>query len=138
MLSSRKNEKTLYLGKNLFHLDIYIVIILILRETRMTELSYATKRKLRIIQERLGDDWRDDNPEISIDALYNQVVGDRRRNLFCKIDPDIKSQLDEMADSYDVKMAELVERLVQEEYRKFVRNRAELVNDLASQFAGKR
>ena len=138
MLSSRKNEKSLYLGKNLFRLDIYIVIILILRETRMTELSYATKRKLRIIQERLGDDWRDDNPEISIDALYNQVVGDRRRNLFCKIDPDIKSQLDEMADSYDVKMAELVERLVQEEYRKFVRNRAELVNDLASQFAGKR
>lgn len=104
----------------------------------MTELSYATKRTLRIIQEKLGDDWRDNNPEISIDALYNQVVGDRRRNLFCKIDPDIKSQLDEMADSYDVKMAELVERLVQEEYLKFIRNRAELVNDLASQFAGKR
>lgn len=104
----------------------------------MAEMSYATKRKLRIIQEKLGDEWRDDYPDISIDALYNDVVGDTRKNLFCKIDSDVKDQLDEMADSYDVKMAELVERLVQEEYLKFTRNRAELVSDLASQFAGKR
>lgn len=99
-------------------------------------MSYATERKIRIIRRQLGDDWKERNPNRSIDAIYNEVVGDIRKNLFCKIDPEIKIYLDEMVDNYDMKMGELVERLIRDEYDKYSKRKANFSDDLANQFGG--
>jgi hypothetical protein len=101
----------------------------------MADMSYATRRKLRIIKEQLGADWQDQNPGKSIDAIYNVVMGDNRKNLFCKIDPTVKNQLDEMVDYHDIKMAALVEKLVREEYDRYAQDRDARVDHVASQFA---
>ena len=101
----------------------------------MADMSYATRRKLRIIKEQLGADWKDQNPGKSIDAIYNVVMGDNRKNLFCKIDPTVKNQLDEMVDYHDIKMASLVEKLVREEYDRYAQDRDARVDHVASQFA---
>lgn len=100
----------------------------------MPKLSYATNRKIRILEEKLGKNWKRDNPGYSIDALYNHIMGDERKNLFCKIDPNVKGQLDEMVDSYDVHMAELVERLIEAEYDRFRQQNRKVSEDLASEF----
>lgn len=99
-------------------------------------MSYATERKKRIIAKMLGHDWKEKNPDRSIDAIYNEVVGDTRKNLFCKIDPEMKIYLDEMVDNYDMKMGELVERLILDEYEKYSKRKATYSEDLASQFGG--
>ena len=97
--------------------------------------SYATQRKKRIIEQELGADWQTRYPGKSIDAVYNIVKGDTRKNLFCKICPERKSQLDEMVEFRDVRMAELVEKLIEEEYDRFVTERDVHVDEIASQFA---
>ena len=97
--------------------------------------SYATRRKERIIKQQLGEDWQSQYPGKSIDHVYNIVTGDRRKNLFCKVSQDTKSKLDEMVDYHDLKMAEMVEKLVQEEYDRYVTERDARVEDVASQYA---
>ena len=99
-------------------------------------MSYATERKKRIIANAIGHDWQAKNPNKSIDAIYNEVVGDTRKNLFCKIDPEIKIYLDEMVDNYDTKMGELIERLIRDEYYKYSERKSTFSEDLASQFGG--
>ena len=101
----------------------------------MADASYATRRKKRIIEEKLGANWEAKYPDKSIDAIYNIVTGDKRKNLFCKIDPEIKARLDEMVEYHDMKMSELVEKLVCEEYDRYVTERDGRVDDIATQFA---
>lgn len=98
-------------------------------------MSYATERKKRIIEKALGTDWQAQYPGKSIDAIYNIVTGDQRKNLFCKVKPEVKAKLDEMVTFHDMKMAELVEKLVQEEYDRYVTERDGRVDDVASQYA---
>ena len=57
--------------------------------------SYPTLRKMRIIEEELGADWKKQHAGKSVDAIYNMVTGDVRKNLFCKISPEIKDKLEE-------------------------------------------
>jgi hypothetical protein len=97
--------------------------------------SYPTLRKMRIIEEELGADWKKQHAGKSVDAIYNMVTGDVRKNLFCKISPEIKDKLDEMVEYHDVKMSSLVEKLVQEEYDKYTQERDARVAHIASQFA---
>ena len=101
----------------------------------MAKQSYATKRKIRIIAEKLGEDWKKQYPGKSIDAIYNIVMGDERKNLFCKVDPETKKQLDEMVEYHDMQMSSLVEKLVQEEYDRYTEERDARVSYMASQFA---
>lgn len=101
----------------------------------MAKMSYATKRKIRIIEKELGEDWRKQHPNKSIDAIYNIVMGDSRKNLFCKVDPETKEQLDEMVEYHDMQMSSLVEKLVQEEYDRYTQERDARVSHIASQFA---
>ncbi len=101
----------------------------------MADMSYATRRKKRIIESELGEDWQSQHPGKSIDAVYNIVTGDERKNLFCKVSPGVKAKLDEMVDYHDMKMAELVEKLVQEEYNRYVTERDARVDSVASQYA---
>ena len=99
------------------------------------KVSYSTARKIRILTEKLGVGWQKKYPDRSIDSIYNEVVGDNRKNLFCKIDPEVKEQIDEMIVGYDVKMAELIERLIREEHVRFEQRKDQFSFDLASQFA---
>ena len=78
--------------------------------------SYATQRKIRIIEEKLGKDWRDQRPGKSIDAIYNELVGDTRKNLFCKIPEGAKDHLDEMTKAHKTGMAEFIEQLIEAEW----------------------
>lgn len=103
----------------------------------MGKASYATERKIRILEEKLGPLWRKAYLGRSVDSVYNEIMGDTRKNLFCKIDPGIKGQLDEMVDNYDMRMSELVERLIQDEYGRFTENRLQTSQDLASEFTAR-
>ena len=103
----------------------------------MPKISYATARKIRILEEKVGHDWRKRFPGRSVDSVYNQIMGDERKNLFCKINPEIKQQLDEMVDSYDVRMSELVERLIEAEYERFCETARKASQDLASEFTSR-
>ena len=103
----------------------------------MPKLSYATTRKIRILEEKVGSDWKKQYPGRSVDAVYNHIMGDDRKNLFCKINPIVKGQLDEMVDTYDVRMAELVERLIEAEYERFRQQNRKVSEDLASEFTSR-
>lgn len=100
------------------------------------EPSYATARKLRIIEQKLGADWRTQKPGLSIDAIYNEVVGDERKNLFCKVQPATKRKIDEMVIHYEVKMSDLIEQLVSEEYERYIETRHRQVKEVAKDFSG--
>lgn len=78
----------------------------------MVMYSYATERKIRILEQQLGSDWKNRIGDKSIDAAYNDVMGDTRKNLFCKIDADIKDKLDIMLKFNQVGMAEFVAELI--------------------------
>ena len=97
--------------------------------------SYATERKIRILKERLGADWETKIAPKRIDRAYNELVGDQRKNLFCKLRPDCKTRLDEMVDERDMVMSEFVESLIDREWDRFVQEREALEKDLAKQFA---
>lgn len=101
----------------------------------MPPLSYATERKLKIIREQLGDDWQEQRPGQSIDAVYNDLMGDRRKTLFCKIDPRVKEHLDEMTKDHQVKIAEFLEGLIEKQYTKHVEERERMVATLARQYS---
>lgn len=98
-------------------------------------LSYATIRKIRILEERLGADWRTKHPGVSVDRLYTDTIGDVRKNLFCKISPEVKAHLDEMREHYEVDMSELIEELIEREHVGFVQRKSDYLNDLVGQFA---
>lgn len=100
-------------------------------------VSYATNRKIKIIEEAIGPNWRERYSEHSVDAVYNIVIGDKRKNLFCKVNPDVKSKLDEMVDYYDISMAEMIERLVLGEYDDFITMREAKIEAMATQFGVK-
>ena len=103
----------------------------------MPKLSYATERKIRILEEKIGQDWKKQYPGKSVDAVYNEIMGDNRKNLFCKVNPVTKTKLDEMVDNYDMGMAELVEQLIEDEYSRFAEKSRKVSKNLASEFTSR-
>ncbi len=85
--------------------------------------SYATARKIRIIEKKYGPEWRLRYPNRKIDSIYNEVIGDTRKNLFCKIDSQIKDNLDEMVEFHKTSMSEFVEQLITAEYDRYLHNK---------------
>jgi len=100
----------------------------------MAQFSYATERKLRIIQERVGDDWRDQYPNQSIDAVFNQIVGDTRKTLFCKLDAEVKQQLDTMTKDHGVRIGEFLEELIKKEYDRYVADQQRLFESVSEHY----
>lgn len=98
--------------------------------------SYATIRKIRIIEEKFGSDWKTTHPGLSIDAAYNQVVGDTRKNLFCKIDSSTKGLLDEMIGFHKIGMAEFVEALIEAEWSRHSSRLKETEQRIQTEFSG--
>lgn len=98
--------------------------------------SYATERKIRILRERLGENWKAKVGNQSIDAAYNELVGDDRMNLFCKVRPDIKDMLNELSDHHDMKMAECIEMLIEHAHRRYQAEKREIDNQLGQRFGG--
>lgn len=100
----------------------------------MADVSYATARKIRIIKEKLGDTWEQTAAGRRIDAVYNELVGDNRKNLFCKLQVSTKAKLDEMVDDSDTKMAEFLEALINREYERFLREKNVQNQNIVNQF----
>ena len=96
--------------------------------------SYATERKLRIIREKYGTEMNVLLENKSVDALYSEVIGDKRKNLFCKISPETKSMVDEMIEQHDITMAIFIEAIIRMEYDRFLNSETERVQYLAQQF----
>ena len=101
----------------------------------MPPFSYATERKLNIIREQLGEDWESKRPGKSIDSVYNELTGDDRRTLFCKIKPDVKAHLDAMTKEHGIKIAEFLEQVIEKEYARFREERKRLYEDVANQYS---
>lgn len=99
-----------------------------------TNVSYATARKIRIIKEKLGPDWETYTQGKRIDAAYNELVGDSRKNLFCKLRPETKAKLDEMVAENDTKMAEFIESLIEREFDRHTQAKTRNAQDLAASF----
>ena len=97
--------------------------------------SYATERKIRIIEQELGNDWKAQRPKQSIDAIYNSIVGDSRKNLFCKIQAASKDKLDEMTTAHKTGMAEFVEQIIDAEHARFQERRTAGENALLQEFS---
>jgi hypothetical protein len=97
--------------------------------------SYATLRKLRIIEEKHGPNWAEKFPGRSIDSVFIELTGDRRKNLFCKIRPDLKQKLDEMVEFKQVNMAEMIEQIIEDTYEVFLREKSSTVKDLSQQYS---
>ena len=90
--------------------------------------SYTTDRKLRIISEHYGDNWKDEFPNRSIDSVYNEMMGDDRKTLFCKLSSDSKDKIDQMLNGYNVEVATLLEQWIDEKYKVYaVRERTSVV-----------
>jgi hypothetical protein len=98
--------------------------------------SYATLRKIRIIEERLGPEWALAHPNESIDSVYNTLMGDDRKNLFCKISKSSKDQLDEMTTFYKTGMADFIEALIRAEWDRHNQRTDELARRLIGDFNG--
>jgi hypothetical protein len=101
-----------------------------------TTLSYATGRKVRIIVEKLGVNWQKTHPGMAVDAIYNEVVGDTRRTVFCKVESSIKDNLDEMVIFKDMKMAEFIEFLIDNEYQRFTAQKKRMMSEVAKDYSG--
>jgi len=97
--------------------------------------SYATNRKLRIITERCGYEWRDTYPDRSIDSVYNELVGDDRKTLFCKLSCDSKDKIDQMLSGYNVEVAALLEQWIDEKYKDFSKREQSSIVGLAKDYS---
>ncbi len=97
--------------------------------------SYATDRKIRILTERIGTDWKLQVGSKSIDAAYTELIGDKRKNLFCKVKPKTKEQLDEMVEGYEFKlMSEFLEQIIGTAYDQYLLHREDSRKSLADQY----
>jgi hypothetical protein len=97
--------------------------------------SYATQRKIRLITDRYGENWAERFPDRSIDSIFIELTGDRRKNLFCKIRPELKDKLDEMVTFRQLSMAELVEQIITEAHTRFVGDKSKVVTSLQDEYS---
>ena len=98
--------------------------------------SHATERKIRIIASQWGPDWKARGQGKSIDAIYNEIVGDDRKNLFCKIDGQVKDNLDEMTDYHKTNMAVFIEQLINAEWARYKERQKDGEKRLLEEFSG--
>jgi len=98
--------------------------------------SHTTERKLRIINSTLGEGWELKNEGKSIDAVYNEISGDNRKNLFCKVSPDTKEKVDIMTSSYNIKMSNFIEQLIISEWNRYENQQKIREETLINNFSG--
>ena len=98
--------------------------------------SYATERKIRIIENQMGPDWKSRRPDKSIDAIYTEIVGDTRKNVFCKISAETKTRLDEMIDIHKVSMADFIEQIINSEWTRYSQTQKQNHQSLVEEFSG--
>lgn len=102
----------------------------------MAKFSYATERKIKIIEEKIGSDWEEKFQGESIDSIYNRLMGDDRKNLFCKISPQAKNLMEEMLTEYEVTLGEFVERLILKEYKQYEIGKDQKIHCLKNEYSG--
>lgn len=96
--------------------------------------DYAKKRKEKVISSKLGEDWEEQYPGASIDALYNKSIGDERKTIFCKIAPEVKEMFDEICENTDTKKSEFIENMIKKAYVEYQTNMETKISDLVNQF----
>ena len=57
---------------------------------------------------------------------------DNRKNLFCKIDPEVKAKLDEMAYGTTMKKGELIAWLIADEYKRHSKRMIKLADEFTN------
>ena len=98
-------------------------------------VSYATSRKIKIIEAKLGPDWRTKRPGEAIDRIYNELMGDKRKNLFCKLSPESKEKLDEMVEDHEIQMADMIELMIERAYKEYQSSKTKIASSMAEQFS---
>ena len=98
-------------------------------------VSIATQRKIDIIIEKLGNNWKDQYPNKSVNFVYNTLINDSRKNLYCKISSDSRKKLDTLLNEYDAKLTDFLETLITKEYYEYEKKKAEHTARLAKQFS---
>src|ERR1044072_2920228 len=96
-------------------------------------LNPGQLRKIRIIEKAFGDNWRDQFPEMAIDAVYNRAINDDRKSLFCKIEKAHKDRLSEMLKYYDTTMGDFVGMLIDAHYEQYQEQRRRLLTGIAEE-----
>ncbi len=100
------------------------------------DINPGQQRKIRIIEKTFGPDWRDQFPEMAIDAIYNRAIDDDRKSLFCKIDKGHKDKLAEMLDAYGTTMGEFIGRMIEDYHNQFMRQQRDIVSGIADEYSG--
>ena len=100
--------------------------------------SYATQRKIRLIEAQYGPEWDKKFPNRSIDSIFIELTGDQRKNLFCKIKPELKDKLDEMVDFNQLNMAEMIERIIEDAYVKHAHEKSVAVSEIGAAYGVQR
>ena len=106
------------------------------RSTSDAAVNPGQQRKIRIIEKTFGENWRDQHPNMAIDAVYNIAINDDRKSLFCKIDRLRKDKLNEMLDHYDVTMGEFIGRMIDLQYEQYQEQRRSIVTGIADDYSG--
>jgi hypothetical protein len=102
----------------------------------LIKLNPGQLRKIRIIEKHFGANWREDNPGIAVDALYNRAIQDDRKPLFCKIDAMRKARLSEMIKSYNITMAELISAMIDVQYDRYTEQQRSIMSGIAADYSG--
>lgn len=101
-----------------------------------TNLNPGQVRKIRIIEKTFGPDWRNQYPDMAIDAVYNLAIQDDRKSVFCKIDRERKDRLAEMLAYYDATMGDFIGMMIDDHYERYQQQRRSIISGMAEDYCG--
>ena len=101
----------------------------------MVELSWAMSRKLKIIEEKFGTDWKEQFPGYSVNKVYNIACNDNRKCIYVRVSEDIKNMLTVLTDAYEINNDQLIENLIRNEYVSLQQSNLDEIEELHKQFS---
>jgi hypothetical protein len=94
-------------------------------------------RKIRIITETFGPDWRDKFTGKAIDAIYNIAIHDDRKSVFFKTQPIRKDRLAEMVDYYDTTLGDFLGIMIDDYFDRYLEQRKKILNEMVVAYSTK-
>ena len=104
--------------------------------TELGTLNPGQQRKIRIIGNIFGSNWREQHPGMAIDAVYNLAIRDERKSVFCKINKDQKQKLMEMIAHYDITMGDFISMMIDIHFEQYTEQRLNIVSGIADDYSG--
>jgi hypothetical protein len=102
----------------------------------LDNMNPGQQRKIRIIEKTFGDNWRDQYPDMAIDAVYNLAIQDDRKSVFCKIDKQRKEKLTEMLHYYDTTMGDFISMMIDTHFDQYQEQRRSVISGIAEDYSG--